>query len=917
MGDIGTAYVRVAPNMQGIQGKIASGFKGSGTAFANQFGGEVSSRSAVIAGAIAGVAAAAVNKGMSLISNSIGTAIKRVDTLANASKTFEYMGFKADDAATATKAITKSILGLPTPLDSAIRGMTSLAATYGDVKLGQKVFTALNDAILGFGGSAEMVDNAIQQVSQLPLDGPLDAQTWMSLRNSGLTPVLVAMGKDMGRSVSKLKEDFGSGKLTVQDFVNELTKIDTKGGGGLVSLQKIAQNATSGIGTGFSNMQTAIARGIANIIQSVGQKNISNAIASIGKAFETVLNTVAKAVPIIIGDIKGFFDLVSRNKDIFYPIAAGIGAVVVALAAWKVATIAWSAATKIATAVQAGFNAIMAANPIGLVLLAIVGLTAGLTYFFAKTAVGKKIFADITKVLKPMIDGFKALFAAFTNGRTTVGGFIGFMETLGIVLKKIWSFVGGQLGSAFKSLISIFKQFGQAIQPIVVAVGNFVKAMLQNKAVVTILKIIGVALLAIVAAPIVVFVATLVAGITILSKVLGFLARHFTVLKVIMAIVFLPLIASVAIVIGAVKLVIATVKLLVNVFTTVFSVIQKIVTTAFGAIATAWNSVLYPVFKIMFIIVETILTVFIRVWAAIALVIVGTMAIIASIVWKTMQGIWNVVTMVWNAVYGVISSVIGFITGIIVNAFNFYYGIISKVLGAIWTVVSSVWNTIYGFLAKIFGTIKNIVVGAWNSIYGTISGIVGNIWNSVSGTFNKIVSFAAGIGGRIIKALGNFGSLLYNSGKDMIQGLLNGAGSLLSKIGQFFLDKLPGWIQGPFKKALGIHSPSVVFAGFGKNIVKGLAQGVDNNSAIAAKSVNNMANDTMAAMTSSVVDPNMALNYSSPAGTGAANGNTTTNTTTIQQVVLGDQSAVKEFFKQLNQDTINVGMGLTPVQGAQ
>ncbi len=52
-------------------------------------------------------------------------------------------------------------------------------------------------------------------------------------------------------------------------------------------------------------------------------------------------------------------------------------------------------------------------------------------------------------------------------------------------------------------------------------------------------------------------------------------------------------------------------------------------------------------------------------------------------------------------------------------------------------------------------------------------------------------------------------------------------------------------------------------------------------------------------------------------GTGSGNTSTTTQSVSIQKVVLGDEGAVKEFFKQLNQDTINVGMGLTPLQGAQ
>lgn len=41
MADIGTAYIRIAPNMTGIQGKIAAGMKGAGTQATKQLGDEV------------------------------------------------------------------------------------------------------------------------------------------------------------------------------------------------------------------------------------------------------------------------------------------------------------------------------------------------------------------------------------------------------------------------------------------------------------------------------------------------------------------------------------------------------------------------------------------------------------------------------------------------------------------------------------------------------------------------------------------------------------------------------------------------------------------------------------------------------------------------------------------------------------
>lgn len=877
MADIGTAYVRVAPNMQGIQSKIASGFKGSGTAFANQFGGEISSKSAAIAGAIAGVASAAVNKGMSLISNSIGTAIKRVDTLANAQKTFQYMGFAADDAAAATKAVTKSILGLPTPLDSAIRGMTSLAATYGNVKLGQKVFTALNDAILGFGGSAEMVDNAIQQVSQLPLDGPLDAQTWMSLRNSGLTPVLVAMGKDMGRSVSKLKEDFGSGKLTVQDFVNELTKLDTKGGGGLVSLQKIAQNATSGIGTGFANMQTAVARGIANIIQAVGQKNISNAISAIGKAFEQALNSIAKAVPIIIGKIKGFFEFIARNKDIFAPLAVGAAAAATAMIALAVASkiaagiSALQGAVKAAqlamftynvaleqgaTAMQA-FNIATGANPLSIIIVSLAAVTAALVYFFTKTDTGRKIFASVTAFIASAWGKVKDAIKAVADFLNTA------WDAASSAFSKAFNAIKSTADTVFGAIIKWLHDWRYWIQNISIIIGTILLP-----------KIIAIG----------------IQWIKTAAQATG------SFVKTAASAIKNAVVASAAWIKNAVLASAAWLKEMPKL------VLQFIQTSA----------------------------------ASIKNAVIASAAWIQNAVLVSAAWIKNLILMglqfAWTGVQALIAA--GKVAASWLLALGPIGLIVAAVVGAAALIVAN-WNKIGPFFAGIWNGIKNIIAGVinwikanWPLILAIIAGPIGlavavviknwqKIKDGASSMLNAVVGFFRSLPGRILGALGNLGSLLYNSGKSLIQGLLNGAGSLLSKIGEYFLNVIPGWIRGPFKKALGIHSPSTVFAGFGKNIVQGLAVGVDKSSGIATNSVNNMANDVMSAMTGSVVDPNMSLNYNTPASAGAASGNTTTNTTTIQQVVLGDQSAVKEFFKQLNQDTISVGMGLTPVQGAR
>jgi hypothetical protein len=128
----------------------------------------------------------------------------------------------------------------------------------------------------------------------------------------------------------------------------------------------------------------------------------------------------------------------------------------------------------------------------------------------------------------------------------------------------------------------------------------------------------------------------------------------------------------------------------------------------------------------------------------------------------------------------------------------------------------------------------------------------------------------------------------------------------------FVKDKIPG----PIKKALGIQSPSKVAALLGRQVPAGLAQGITKNGAIVTKAATNMANNAIANLGDPLMGASLALGGVAANATGAG-GNTTTQSVNIENVNLGDASAVREFFRQLNQDTINVGMGLTANQGAQ
>lgn len=438
--------------------------------------------SAAWAGAIGGVVATVAQKGFAMIAGSIDSAVKRVDTLNNSTRTFENMGIATTDSRKAMDALQKSIKGMPTPLDGAVRGMTALTATYGDIGKGQKVFSALNNAILGFGGSSAEVENAITQLSQLPMDGPLDAQTWNSLRNSGITPVLVAMAKDSGMSVSQMKEAFGSGELTVQDFTDRLVKMNTEGGGGLKSLEKIAKDSTGGVGTGFANMQTAISRGMAAIIQSIGSENISSAITAIGSGFEIVLSAISNIIGFISSTGAQFTNWVKENSVIVTNLAIIFGTLllpqIVAFGIQSTIAFAQFIAGVVAAGVQSlvagGRMAVawlMALGPIGLVIAAVAGAVALIiANWEAVSSFVGGVWANITKwagdtwnsimsffggVGKWFSDIFNGAWNGIKNAFSSVGSFFrGIWDSIVSIFGNVGTAVGDAIGSAFKNVIN-------------------------------------------------------------------------------------------------------------------------------------------------------------------------------------------------------------------------------------------------------------------------------------------------------------------------------------------------------------------------------------------------------------------------------------------------------------------------------
>ncbi len=94
--------------------------------------------------------------------------------------------------------------------------------------------------------------------------------------------------------------------------------------------------------------------------------------------------------------------------------------------------------------------------------------------------------------------------------------------------------------------------------------------------------------------------------------------------------------------------------------------------------------------------------------------------------------------------------------------------------------------------------------------------------------------------GQIWSAVSGAGSWLYQAGRDIVQGAINGIKSMFSSA----MNTVKGWghdIASGFRAAVGIKSPSTVFAEAGRHIVAGLVAGIESQQDKAVGAVEAMA----------------------------------------------------------------------------
>ena len=161
---------------------------------------------------------------------------------------------------------------------------------------------------------------------------------------------------------------------------------------------------------------------------------------------ESIGAALLPAIQAVLPFIERLGTWAQENTTTFLVVGGAIAGIATAIIAVNLAMKIWTATTAAFTVVQTAFNAVMALNPIFLLVVAIVAVGAALVILQAKFNIFGKAFEAIGKMASTVFDGIKAGFAGVVTAVSGyVNGLVAVYKGLFNGIASVWNNTVGKL----------------------------------------------------------------------------------------------------------------------------------------------------------------------------------------------------------------------------------------------------------------------------------------------------------------------------------------------------------------------------------------------------------------------------------------------------------------------------------------
>lgn len=382
-------------------------------------------------------------------------------------------------------------------------GIASVAKQLLPVMNGSIEDTANTFRMLGdtAGGNIEKLETITRGYTKALLKGKPDMEALNMISEAGV-PIFTEMAKSMGVTVEQLFELSKQGKLTNTQLTQTFKNMTSEGGLFFKGMEIASQTLTGKISTmkdNFALLGARLGTAFLPILKSLTDRatELAQKITAwvdaneglIQQKLDTFIENVAQKMPSIIDGFKNFGTTVINVGNFIKEHKGLIEGLIITLASFKLAIIAVNAVQSIqmglmtavpvlnmikvfmslaktegilATA-QLALNMAMTANPIGLIIVGVAALIAGLVLLV-------KNWDSVTEVIGKVWESFKG-FVSFIWDKIAPGMEMlgrGFMTYLLTPVNLVISGIKGLL-----TLISKIPGVGDALKPAIDSLNDF------------------------------------------------------------------------------------------------------------------------------------------------------------------------------------------------------------------------------------------------------------------------------------------------------------------------------------------------------------------------------------------------------------------------------------------------------------
>ena len=308
---LGTAWIQIKPSMKGMTSSIRSELAGIGSEEGQNVGKKFTTGFAAKFGVVSSIATNVFNKITSTVTGSFDAAISRADTLNNFSNVMSNLNISQEQSQASIDKLSEKLTGLPTSLDAAAGAVQRFTTANGNIGKSTDMFLALNNALIAGGASAEIQSTALEQISQAYAKGKPDMVEWRSVLTA-MPAQARQLAEALGYvSTEALGEALRTGAISMDDFMNKVTELNTQGVNGFKSFEEQAKVSTDTIQTKLANVQTSLTKVITAALNGD----------DMSKPIQQLADRVTEIAPILInGFTQGFLGVAQALPKMIPPI---------------------------------------------------------------------------------------------------------------------------------------------------------------------------------------------------------------------------------------------------------------------------------------------------------------------------------------------------------------------------------------------------------------------------------------------------------------------------------------------------------------------------------------------------------------------------------------------------------------------